>query len=261
MKYKLNFKKYILAAFVTGIVIICGLVLFAFARTWGKTEIQFKIHINEELVKQSTFGESPTFAIWIEDPGTKKTQTVFVTNRAGTGDWEGKADVPDALPKWFAINKAQNSTLESTQQENTETDAITGAGVILVIFISLISLGEGVSQTNEEYYTAADFQKMDKIDSHCHINTTRSDFMEVAVASNFRVLAINTDAFKTITVGEQQDIANFQHKSFPGNVAWLCASWMIDGEVKGLKLPCEVIEKIYYKNAEKLFPEFIKLKP
>jgi predicted TIM-barrel fold metal-dependent hydrolase len=39
------------------------------------------------------------------------------------------------------------------------------------------------------------------------------------------------------------------------------SSWMIDGEVKGLKLPREVIEKIYYKNAEKLFSEFKKLKP
>jgi hypothetical protein len=49
-------KRYILTAFVTGIVLIGGLVLFAFARTWGKTEIQFKIHINEKLVQQSTFG-------------------------------------------------------------------------------------------------------------------------------------------------------------------------------------------------------------
>lgn len=30
----------------------------------------------------------------------------------------------------------------------------------------------------------------------------------------------------------------------------------VDGEFKGLKLPKEVIEKIYYKNAEKLFPQF-----
>jgi predicted TIM-barrel fold metal-dependent hydrolase len=99
-------------------------------------------------------------------------------------------------------------------------------GLILAIFISLISLGEGVSQTNEEYYTAADFQKMDKIDAHCHINTTRSDFMVVAVANNFRVLAINTDAFKTVTVGKQQDIANFQRKTFPGHIVWLCAFTM-----------------------------------
>lgn len=38
------------------------------------------------------------------------------------------------------------------------------------------------------------------------------------------------------------------------------SAWEVDGEFKGLKLPREVIEKIYYKNAEKLFPEFKKLR-
>lgn len=36
-------------------------------------------------------------------------------------------------------------------------------------------------------------------------------------------------------------------------------SWEVDGVFNGLKLPKEVIEKIYYKNAVKLFPEFKKL--
>jgi hypothetical protein len=130
MKYKLNFmkfKKYILIALATGTVLIGGLFFFAFARTWGKTEIQFKIHINEELVQQSTFGEPPTFAIWLEDPGTGATQTIFVTNRAGLGDWEGKADVPVALPKWFEISRDKNQTRKLVGRKNPETDAITGA--------------------------------------------------------------------------------------------------------------------------------------
>jgi hypothetical protein len=29
------------------------------------------LHINEQLVLESVFGESPTFAIWLEDPETK----------------------------------------------------------------------------------------------------------------------------------------------------------------------------------------------
>lgn len=33
-------------------------------------------------------------------------------------------------------------------------------------------------------------------------------------------------------------------------------SWEVNGEFSGLKLPKEVIDKIYYKNAVKLFPEF-----
>ena len=35
-------------------------------------------------------------------------QTVFVTKRAALGDWEGKASVPVALPKWFEVYKSEN---------------------------------------------------------------------------------------------------------------------------------------------------------
>jgi predicted TIM-barrel fold metal-dependent hydrolase len=38
------------------------------------------------------------------------------------------------------------------------------------------------------------------------------------------------------------------------------SSWKVDGEFKGLKLPKRVIEKIYFKNAERVFPELKNLK-
>lgn len=90
-------------------VIIGGLILFAYARTWNKTEIEFLMHINEELVRQSVYGESPTFAIWLEDPENGQTHTVYATRRVATGDWEGKKDVPVALPLWSEINKAEKN--------------------------------------------------------------------------------------------------------------------------------------------------------
>jgi predicted TIM-barrel fold metal-dependent hydrolase len=37
------------------------------------------------------------------------------------------------------------------------------------------------------------------------------------------------------------------------------SSWKVNGDFKGLKLPRKVIEKIYSKNAETMFPEFKKL--
>jgi predicted TIM-barrel fold metal-dependent hydrolase len=37
------------------------------------------------------------------------------------------------------------------------------------------------------------------------------------------------------------------------------ASEKVNGEFKGLKLPREVVEKIYYINAEKVFPELKKM--
>jgi predicted TIM-barrel fold metal-dependent hydrolase len=37
------------------------------------------------------------------------------------------------------------------------------------------------------------------------------------------------------------------------------SSWKVNGDFKGLKLPKEVVERIYYQNAEKMFPEFKNL--
>lgn len=37
-------------------------------------------------------------------------------------------------------------------------------------------------------------------------------------------------------------------------------SWEVDGEFKGLHLPKEVIDKIFFRNAERLFPEFKKMR-
>lgn len=99
-------------------------VLVAYSRTWGKTEIEFKIHINKELVLQTVFGESPTFAIWLENPENKETQTIFVTNRAGVGDWEGKATVPSALPLWDVVNAKEK---KQENQGNGDIDAVSGA--------------------------------------------------------------------------------------------------------------------------------------
>lgn len=98
-------------------------ILIAYARTWGKTELEFKIHINDQLVLQSVFGESPTFAIWIENTETRENKTIFVTKRAGTEDWEGKVNVPSALPRWGEINEIE----QQTGKAHEDIDAVSGA--------------------------------------------------------------------------------------------------------------------------------------
>ena len=110
------------------VVVIAGaILLFAYRGTWGKTDIEFRIHINERLVRESTFGESPTFAIWLEDPKTGIRQTVFATRRVAEGDWEGKAEVPVALPLWFETYKIEYSTSDLPTYDNPAPMAITGA--------------------------------------------------------------------------------------------------------------------------------------
>ena len=114
-----------LSIILLSLVIFTGcFVLLAYSRTWGKTEIEFKIHINEELVMQSVFGESPTFAIWLENQETKELQTIFVTNRAGVGDWEGKVAVPSALPKWDLVNAKERKQKDYSEGN---VDAVSGA--------------------------------------------------------------------------------------------------------------------------------------
>jgi len=118
-------RKIIAKILVSVICVAGGLVFYAFARTWGKTEIEFNIHINEELVLQSVFGESPTFAIWLENPENGLVKTIFVTDRAGKRDWEGKEDVPAALPQWDKM--MQQQVQKSKGETKEEPDAITGA--------------------------------------------------------------------------------------------------------------------------------------
>jgi len=125
---KLRIKKRTIIFTLTVLLLLAGgIVFFAFARTWNKTDIEFRIHINEKLVKESTFGEPPTFAIWLEDPETGLTRTIFVTNRAGLGDWEGKTAVPVALPKWFQVNEAEKQSKSRPDNKIPEQLTISGA--------------------------------------------------------------------------------------------------------------------------------------
>jgi predicted TIM-barrel fold metal-dependent hydrolase len=94
--------------------------------------------------------------------------------------------------------------------------------ILFVFLFTGISYGSGKSK-GEEFCTEKDFLKMNKIDAHVHINTKRPDFLKLAVENNFRVLALNTDAFRSVTVEDQQDIANFQQKKFPDHFTYVAA--------------------------------------
>ena len=118
--------KHILTIFLFVAVVAAGFFLVAYSRVWGKAELEFKIHINEQLVMESVYGESPTFAIWVEEPSTGKVKTIFVTNRAGQNDWEGKVNVP-ALPLWTKINELESEQQGLKDPSLDGVDAISGA--------------------------------------------------------------------------------------------------------------------------------------
>ena len=137
----MKLRQFILISILFFLIISGALIIYAYSKTWGKIDIEIKIHINEQLVQESAFGESPTFAIWLEDPNTHKIKTVFVTRRAAEGDWEGKAEVPVALPAWFHVNKEMAyQQMPKLTDGNPEQIIITGATPKPGYFVKRISV-------------------------------------------------------------------------------------------------------------------------
>lgn len=109
-----------------GLLLIALIAGFIIIRTWGRTVIQIDIHQNKKLIHLSNFAEPPQFAIWLENPATGELKTVFVTHRVAKGDWEGKANVPVALPQWFRLFKIDKNTGERSDSKRSDM-AISGA--------------------------------------------------------------------------------------------------------------------------------------
>ncbi len=109
--------------------LVIMVLAFEVIRTYGRTQVQVNIHQNKELIYRSTFGEPPQFAVWLESPETGRSVTVFVTHRAGIGDWEGKSDVPVALPRWHELFKGEGGQNTARAEEATDDypQAVSGA--------------------------------------------------------------------------------------------------------------------------------------
>jgi len=110
-----------------GFILILIIAGAAILRTRGRTQIQIDIHQNKKIIHLSNFAEPPQFAIWLENPATKELKTIFVTHRVAKSDWEGKANVPVALPLWFKLFRGNNQGEKATAREKRSDMAITGA--------------------------------------------------------------------------------------------------------------------------------------
>jgi hypothetical protein len=89
--------------------------------------IEFEIHQDMDLIRQSLFGGPPQFAIWLEEPVGGRLQTVFVTYRSARGDWAGKTECPAALPRWFEVFRQETGRTGLPTLEKPAPDAVTGA--------------------------------------------------------------------------------------------------------------------------------------
>jgi hypothetical protein len=103
-------------------VFLAAAACYVIRSTKNRVQIEFDIHINKQAIYLSTYAEPPQFAIWLENPKTKQRKQVFVTYRVSRGDWEGKANVPVAVPNWVTIFRSGPA-----DERSDEEIAISGA--------------------------------------------------------------------------------------------------------------------------------------
>ncbi len=65
------------------------------------------------------------------------------------------------------------------------------------------------------FYSAGDFASVKKFDSHIHVNTADTPFINQTIKDNFRFLNIVDDRPFGITMADQHEIAVRQYKNFP----------------------------------------------
>jgi hypothetical protein len=115
-------KKNILIAGISFAVVVAAIAGYVVRSTKNRVQIEFDIHINKQEIYLSTYSEPPQFAIWLENPKTGQHKQVFVTYRVSRGDWEGKSNVPVAVPNWVKVFRSG-----PLNERSDEEIAISGA--------------------------------------------------------------------------------------------------------------------------------------
>lgn len=115
----------------------------------GLNTLLFTIHQERDVYDQSDYGEPPQFAIWLENTATGMVQTVFVTNRTGTGNFKGKVECPIALPAWIGVFRKETGRNDIPSIQKPADMAISGATPIVPDFSTQIKVP---SDSHWNYY-------------------------------------------------------------------------------------------------------------
>jgi len=78
----------------------------------------------------------------------------------------------------------------------------------------------GAQADTADYYTLADFQRVQKIDAHVHVHGPAERFMAQAIKDDFYLLTINVDYPDFPPLAEQQRAAVSLVERYPGRVAF-----------------------------------------
>ena len=80
-----------------------------------------------------------------------------------------------------------------------------------------------ICSCDKEFYTMDDFDWVQKIDTHIHINSESTAFAEQAITDKFLLLDVSVDAPDNPDIGEQQRLALLQMKQNPSTIQYLTA--------------------------------------
>ena len=72
---------------------------------------------------------------------------------------------------------------------------------------AVIGINMKISTESPEFYSVDDFERVEKIDIHVHINSLDLAFIEQAEKDNFALLTISADYSEFPSIIRQQEIA------------------------------------------------------
>lgn len=83
---------------------------------------------------------------------------------------------------------------------------------------TLILIVTGCTTNLDQKLSEEDFYSFEKIDAHIHVNTEKPDFLEQAIADNFKLITLNTNTPNNPPISEQQRLARYQISVFPNRI-------------------------------------------
>jgi predicted TIM-barrel fold metal-dependent hydrolase len=93
--------------------------------------------------------------------------------------------------------------------------------LIMATFQDCTSTQKRDAERESQHYSLVDYNKVEKMDAHVHVNTPLSFFNEFSREDNFGLLSINVDVGEAFpTIEEQQEIGLSQQRAFPGHAAY-----------------------------------------
>jgi len=114
-------------------LILAGLlgVLIAEGEAAGQAgdSLRLVFHMQQEqaIYDQSSYGEPPQIAVWLEDSATGKVRTLFVTRRTARGKYIGKVECPVSLPIWIGAFRRETGRNDFPTPMQPFFGAVTGA--------------------------------------------------------------------------------------------------------------------------------------